>query len=31
MNIVNFTPFSALTGGFLIGLSVAFFLFLMDA
>ena len=28
MNIVNFTPFSALTGGFLIGLSVAFFFIL---
>ena len=25
MNIVNFTPFSALTGGLLIGLSVALF------
>ena len=25
MNIVNFTPLSALTGGFLIGLSVALF------
>ena len=28
MNIVNFTPLSALTGGFLIGLSVAFFFIL---
>ena len=28
MNIVNFTPLSALTGGFLIGLSVALFFIL---
>ena len=28
MNIVNFTPVSALTGGLLIGLSVAFFFIL---
>ena len=28
MNIVNFTPLSALTGGLLIGLSVALFFIL---